>query len=546
MGVPYDALVVGGGHNGLVAAGYLAREGLRVLVLERRHVVGGPCSMLEYFPGFRAAFSNSPGSLEPKIVRDMALEQHGLEFVKPDPYVVHPFQDGRCFVAWRDRQRMTDALAGFSPHDARAYYETLDFFDAFARRLRISLFEPPPSLSAMAAKLETSEDEEAFAKIMFGSIKDLLDERLESDEIKAVLTMLSLVSNQAGPRTPGTPYMLLHRPLSLASRNIDPGYDPQTLPLRGSTGLPRGGMGAITQAMARSIRASGAEVRTEAEVMGLTIDVDRVSGVVLSSGEEIRAEIVLSNLNPKTTFLDLIDPQYLSSTFLDKAKSLPMRGTQFKIGLALDGLPKFAGARDQEEVVRFAGCQFRIGPSVDYMERAWDDAKYGRWSRTPMIWGLTPSVTDPALAPPGKHVMSLNINHAPYDLSEGDWTAERDRFGKHCIDILSGFISNLKDIIVDYRFWSPRDLEDELGLVGANITHGDMLPGTMFSMRPIAGWSDYRTPIRGLYLCGVGTWPGGFVSGIPGHNAGHQVLNDLREGIERVYARITREKRPGL
>ena len=163
-----------------------------------------------------------------------------------------------------------------------------------------------------------------------------------------------------------------------------------------------------------------------------------------------------------------------------------------------------------------------------------------------MIWGLTPSVTDPTLAPPGKHVMSLNINHAPYDLSEGDWAVERDRFGEHCINVLSEYISNLKDIIIDYRFWSPRDIEDELGLVGANITHGDMLPATMFSMRPLAGWSDYRTPIRGLYLCGVGTWPGGFVSGIPGHNAAHQVLNDLREGIERAYVRITREKRPGL
>jgi phytoene dehydrogenase-like protein len=204
-----------------------------------------------------------------------------------------------------------------------------------------------------------------------------------------------------------------------------------------------------------------------------------------------------------------------------------MNGNAFKMLLALDGLPRFAAAQGDEEARLFAGCQFRIAPSMDWMERAWDDAKRGHWSRTPMMWGLTPSVADPSMAPPGHHIMSVNIWHAPYHLAEGDWSTERDAFGRHCIEVLSEYIPNIKDLIVDTRFFSPKDLEKELGLVESHITHGDMLPGHMFALRPIAGMADYRTPIAGLYLCGVGMWPGGNVSGIPGHNAGHAVLADL-------------------
>jgi phytoene dehydrogenase-like protein len=546
MDARYDAIVVGGGHNGLTAAGYLARAGLRVVVLERRAVVGGPCSVLEYFPGYRGAFSNSPGSFDPKIIRDLHLQDFGLEFVRPDPYVVHPFPDGRCFAAWRDRTRMVEHLRRFSAHDAAAYQELLDDLEAFAVRLGVSLFAPPPSLRELAGRLTTPGEEEMFGKLIFGSIQDLVDERFESDEVKAVLTILSLMSSMAGPKTPGTPLMLLHRPLALASRGMEEGYDPARLPLRGSTGLPKGGMGSITQAMSLSVKTAGGEVRTDAPVTKILVEGDHVVGVALTTGEELRTSVVLSNLNPKTTFLDLVEPDNLSGSFRDRVRQLPMAGNQFKLGLALEALPWFAAAHNEGEARGYAGCQFRIAPSVDYMERAWDDAKSGRWARTPMMWGLTPSVTDPSLAPPGKHLMSVNIYHAPYHLAEGDWSLERDRFGRHCIDVLSEYIPNLKDIIVQYRVWSPKDLESELGLVEANITHGDMLPAHMFSMRPLPGWADYRTPIRGLYLCGVGTWPGGYVSGVPGHNAAHQVLHDLRDGLDAVYRRMAGEKRPGL
>src|SRR5579871_3383807 len=477
-------------------------------------------------------------------MRDLRLQEFGLTFVRPDPYVIHPFPDGRCFAAWRDRDRMLEHLAGFSAHDAGAYQDLLDDLQAFATRLRVSLFAPPPSLRELVSRLDTPQDEEMLAKLVFGSVKELVDERLESDEVKAVLAMLSLMSSLAGPHTPGTPLLL--RPLALASRGLEQGYDPAVLPLRGSTGLPCGGMGSITQAMSRSIQALGGEIRTKAPVAKVRVAGNRAVGVVLATGEELGATVILSNLNPKTTFLDIIEPHCLSGDFRDRVRRLPMQGNQFKLGLALDGLPRFAAARTDEEVLGFAGCQFRIGPSMDYMESAWDDAKRGRWARTPMMWGLTPSVMDPSLAPPGKHLMSINIYHAPYRLSDGDWREERDRFGRHCIDVLSSYIPNLKDLIAQYRVWSPKDLEDELGLVEANITHGDMVPSNMFAMRPLAGWSDYRTPLQGLYLCGVGTWPGGYVSGIPGHNAAQQVLRDLREGLDQVHRRVIGERRPGL
>ncbi len=525
----FDAIVVGGGHNGLVAAHYLARGGLSVQVVERRHVVGGPCGPWEFFPGYRGAMSNSPGSLEPKIARDMELERFGLVFDKPDPAMVHPFPDGRAFVGWRDRSRIEAELRKFSQHDVAAYHEIFEFFTRFGKTLKVSLFEPPPTFKEMAARLKTPEDEAAFATIMFGNTRDFLDDRLESEEIKVLIAVMCMFGGNYGPSSPGSLLALLQRPMSLNSMTVEARHDPRVQPLRGSTGLPRGGMGSVAEAMARSITASGVAIRTNAAVVKVKVGAgDRAEGVVLADGEEIDAPLVLSNLNPKTTLLDLVDSRHLDEDLRTRLDRRRMRGCAFKAVLALGDMPRFRAA-PADAVEAFAACQFRISPSMDHLERSYEDAKNGRPSREPRIMGLTPSVMDPSMAPPGKHLMSLNCWHAPYRLEDGDWATEKDRFGQRIIDTVAEYVPNLKDIIEDTFFLSPKDLEDEFGLVEGHQLHGDMTPAAMFANRPVPGLADYRTPVGGLYLCGSGTWPGGFVSGIPGHNGSHQALKDLTE-----------------
>lgn len=526
----FDVAVIGAGHNGLTCAGYLARGGHKVVVLEQREVVGGLSTDYEFFPGYHASLPNSPGSLEPKIVADLELKSYGLEFVPPDPSLVVPFLDGQAMVAWRDPERTAQLIAQFSKKDAAAYGAFFEYLNAFARRLKISIFKPPPTIKDVMSRLETPEDENAFAQIMFGSLKDLLDNWFESEELKAVIGAISVTSNLIGPSTPGSAYLLMMRPLSLASSSVDAVHDPRKQYLRGSTGLPVGGMGAVTRAMQSSFEASGGLVRTGAGVKRILIEQDRVRGIELENGEIIKAGTVVSNLHPRTTLQDLADVTSFPDDFNAGVEALPRRGSAFKIALALDGLPTFSAAPKGLEVA-YAGCQFRLAPSLEYMDRAYDDAKYGRPSKDPIIFGLIPSVMDPGMAPPGKHILSVNVWHAPVELSEGNWTTERDRFGQHCLDIMAQYMPNLKSLITDHRFLSPLDLENEFGLRDANINHLDVTPAHMFGLRPLPGWSSYKMPVEGLYLCGAGTWPGGTVSGVPGHNASQQILSDL--GIQR-------------
>jgi phytoene dehydrogenase-like protein len=524
----YDAIIVGGGHNGLTAACYLARAGLETLVLEQREIAGGLCSPLEFFSGYTASITNSPGSLEPKIVQELELERFGLSFIKPDPSLIYPFPNGTAFVGHRDRNRALEEVRKFSAADAEVYYDFFAYMEEFADLLGVSVFEPPPPFADLVKNIRGPRAEEMFSKIMFGSMQDFVEEWFESSEIRALIASITTVSNLVGPRTPGTVMRAMLRPISLRSSQVTGDHDPRKVVLRGSTGLPIGGMGAIPTSMVNSLLASGGHVRTSARVGCIDVDNGRVTGVTLESGESFKAKVVLSNANPQITLLDLVDADALPSEFRDKIANIKMEGSAFKVGLALDGLPRFAAASNDEEARAFASCQFRMAPTLDYMERAYDDAKYGRPSESPMMWGLTPSVTDPALAPEGHHVMSINVFHAPHQLADGlDWSTERERFGQRTIDAMTQYIPNLKDIIVDTRFWSPEDLEREYGLVGAHITHGESMPGSMFSFRPVPGWSDYSTPIEGLYMCGAGVWPGGSISGAPGHNGAHKVLADL-------------------
>lgn len=528
MSEKYDSIVIGAGHNGMVAAHYLAEAGLRVLVLERRPATGGITGPIDSLPGLTATVTNSPGSLEPKVVRDMRLEEHGLRFVKPDPTVVVPFHDGRAFVGWRDQKRVREGLARFSPRDADGYHEVIEFFNDFARRLGVSLFAPPPRFAELAARLRTPRDEADFAAIMFGSIRELLDNRLESEEVKTILAMLAQACGNVGPSTPGSPIGLLQRPMSLASSQIAAEHDPRRQPLRGSTGLPIGGMRGVAAAMERSLRASGVTIRTGAEVTDVRVGPrNQVLGVALVGGEEIDADIVLSNLNPKTTLLDLVPPGSVGDEIETGLRELRMEGAAFKLVLRLDGVPRFAFA-DGDDHERYAACQFRIGPTMDYLDRAYDDYRYGKPSEGPKLWGLVPTMTDPTLAPPGQHLMSLNVWYAPYHLRDATWDEHKGLFVDQCVKVLSEFVPNIQDLIVDVVGYSPVDLEREFGLVEGHQLHGDMTPGHMFGFRPLPQLSGYATPVRGLYLCGSGSWPGGFVSGLPGHNAAHVAIADRR------------------
>ena len=528
MANKYDVAVVGAGHNGLTCAGYLARAGLKVLVLERRDRVGGLCTEYEFMPGFKASMPNSPGSLEPKIVSDLELKKFGLEFKSPDPSLVVPFPDGRAMVAWRDPEQTAEEVRKFSPQDVAAYAGFFEYLNVFARKIGVSLFKPPPTIKALTQRLETPEDEQAFSKIILGSLKDLLDDWFESEELKSVIAAISATSNLVGPYTPGTAYLLLMRPLSLASSSTGAGHDPRKQYLRGSTGLPIGGMGAVTKAMQNSIEASGGVIRVNAGVKKIVAGMTGIEGIELDNGEFIRATTVASNLHPRTTLIDLLSDPLQEPLFKQNVYQLPERGSAFKLALALDGVPTFSAAPAGLEQA-YASCQFRLAPSLDYMERAYDDAKYGRPSEEPIILGLIPSLTSPNLAPDGKHIMSCNVWHAPVDLTQGSWTVERDKMASRCIEIISRSMPDLKNRIIDYRALSPLDLEDEFGLRDANIMHLEMMPSQMFGLRPMADCSSYKTPTTGLYLCGAGTWPGGTVSGIPGHNAAQTILNHVKE-----------------
>lgn len=523
----FDVVVVGGGHNGLVCAGYLAGAGLKVCVLERSPILGGPAAKREFMPGYFATFSNSPGSLEPKIARDLELERHGLQFRLQDPTLVHPLEDGRLFVAWRDRARTAAQFDAYAPGEAARYDRMFKYLQDFADKLGISLFRPPPGLHELVRNLTALEDQEAFSRLLFGSVRDLFEEFDLAPETKAVLGPLGVVGGMQAPSTPGTPINYLMRPLSLASVSADTGYDPRRQPLRGSTGLPVGGMGAIVAAMVASARSRGVTLRPSTPVSRILIRNGAARGAVTDTGEEIEASIVIAACNPRITVMELIGDEPDWRVLKAKMARKRMKGKAYKLVLALEGMPRYAAAADDAEAAALAGAQFRIAPTLDYLEEAHGDMMLGRPTMKPVIWGLCPSIGAPELAPKGRHLMSLNIGNAPYDLAGTTWAVERDRLAKRCIEAVARWVPNLPDIIADYRCADPREIEGELGLYGANITHGDMLPGNQFWMRPLPGLHDYRTPTRGLYLSGVGTWPGNYVSGIPGHNTSQAVLADL-------------------
>jgi phytoene dehydrogenase-like protein len=526
MASAYDVVVVGGGHNGLVAAAYLARAGRRVLVLERRHVLGGAAVTEEVFPGFRFSVCSYVVSLlRPEIIRELDLARHGLEILPLDGTFT-PLPDGDSLWRSSDHARTRREIYRFSPKDAEAYDDygrAMVEMARFARPL-LSMVPPDPLAPGLTGAVQLlglvrrfralpRGDQHNLIQLMTASATDLLDRWFETDVLKATLSASGIIGTFLGVRSPGTAYVLLHHYMG----EIDSVFR--------SWGLPRGGTGAISLAIAAAAREAGAEVRARSPVARINVKEGRATGVLLETGEEIQAGLVASSLDPHRTFLQLVEPGHLDDRFLEDVQRYKLRGSSGKVNLALDALPDFRARPGAGPHLRGA---ISISPSVDYLERAYDEAKYGRFSRRPYLDVVIPSLTDPTLAPPGKHVMSCFVQYAPYALAEGPWDDKREALGDAVIDTLAEYAPNLRDIIRHRQVLTPLDLEREWGLTEGNIFQGELSLEQLFFLRPVPGWARYRTPVRGLYMCGSAAHPGGGVMGAPGRLAALEILKDTR------------------
>jgi phytoene dehydrogenase-like protein len=523
IGNRFDVVIVGGGHNGLVTAAYLARAGRRVLVLERRELVGGCAVTEEIWPGYRVSTAAYLSSLlQDRIVRELELERFGYLVDPKDPAFFSVFPDGRHFFMWQDDRKTLDEIAKFSKRDAETYPVFEQYLEKLAIVVESLLLTSPPEfpphgvvdfidyikLAARMRKLSRSEIV-GLVKIFTQSAADFLDEWFESPEVKVTLATDGVIGANGGPRSPGTAYILLHHCMGGVGGK------------RGLWGFVRGGMGAISESIAQSARSKGAEIRVNAPVQRITVSGGRVRGVVLETGEEIEAPIVASNLDPHLTFLKLLGEDDLDPDFRESIRRFRIEGTSLKINLALSGVPDF-------KALPGAGPQHRatmhICPSIEYIERAWDDAKYGRPSERPLLEMTMPTMYDPSLAPPGHHIMGIFIQYAPYTLNGLKWDDIREPYGDHVLDLIQEYAPNMRSIVVNRQVLSPLDLERRFGITGGNIFHGEMSLDQMFVMRPVAGWARYRMPVGGLYLCGSGAHPGGGVMGAPGYNAAREIL----------------------
>jgi phytoene dehydrogenase-like protein len=520
--VQYDAIVIGGGHNGLTAAAYLGRAGRKVLVLERRHLLGGAAVTEELLPGFRFSVASYVVSLlRPEIIRDLDLPRHGLEILPLDGTFT-PMPDGDYLWRVNDHGQTRREIARHSKLDAEAYDEYGKAMVDMARFVKPLLNMTPPDpltldprevmkLLFVGRRFRglTAADRYNQVQLMTMSAADFLDQWFETDVLKATMAASGIIGTFLGVRSPGTAYVLLHHYMG----EIDGAFR--------AWGFARGGTGAISEAIAQAAREAGVEIRTEAAVARIVTRQGRATGVALSNGDELLADIVLSSVDPRLTFLTFIDPQALPPEFVDDIRRYKFRGSSAKVNLALDRMPEFTARPGSGRHLRGA---ISISPSVDYMERAYDQAKYGAFSRRPYIDIVIPTLTDPSIAPPGKHIMSCFVQYAPYALASGTWDESREAFGDAVVDTIAEYAPNIRDIILHRQVLTPLDLERQFGLTEGNIFQGELSLEQLFFLRPAPGWSQYATPIRNLWMCGSATHPGGGIMGAPGRNAALRIL----------------------
>jgi len=526
----YDAIIIGAGHNGLVTAGYLAKAGRKVLVLERRNIVGGAAVTEEIFPGFKvSSVADGSGYLSSAVRRDLKLDSH-VETIDSEVVAFSPQPDGSHLTIYRDTAKTVQEIARFSKADAEAYPGFIDLMQALSGVVGALGHMTPMDLPEVAfgdlrgairllgpgrrlGRRRISE----LLRILPMPAADILNEYFESGAVKGVIGANSSLGVSFGPQESGTAYTMLHC-WALSGNG-----------LFRSAGVIRGGMGALCDAMARAARGFGAEIRIDAPVANITVENGRATGVKLENGEELNANAVVSNADPRTTFNRLLDPRTLGTKLLKHVANIKYRGSGLRIHLALSGLPQFASlsSGSGDDASAQLGAPIQIAPSLDYIERAYDCSKYGRFSDSPYLDILIPSVLDPSAAPAGQHLMSITAKYGPFELREGDWDTQKEAFADVVVNTLAEYAPNIRDLIQQRHVLSMLDLESIYGLPEGNPNHGEMILNQFFHMRPIPGHARYRTHIDGMYLCGAGCHPGGGVTGVPGHNAAREILKDL-------------------
>src|ERR1700694_4762906 len=524
-----DGVIIGGGHNGLVTAFYLAKAGYKPLVLERRAQPGGAAITEEFHPGFRCStLAHSAGPLRRDIVRDMQLEKHSLNMISTEVEVTALAPDGRALILYKDVEKSAHEIAEFSQKDAIKYPQFQFSLAKMSRVIGKALTLVPPDIDNPSSgdlwgMLNTGRAvrklgrRDMYRLLRWGpmAVADLAAEYFETELLRATIAARGIFGTFLGPWSAGSSLVLLIRAAG----------DEQAA---GTSWFATGGMGAVTQAMAAAAQQAGAEIRSGAEVIEVRVKDGIASGVVLSSGEEITAKAVISNADPKRTLLKLVDPAQLSPDFVMKLQHYRMPGTVAKVNLALSGLPRFP-ALDGENHDRALSSRIHIGPEIDYLERAFDESKYGSFSKQPYLEVAIPSLTDPNLAPEGKHVMSIYMQYAPYKLKSTDWEKQRVALGDTVVKTLAQYAPNLPELILTHQIITPQDLEETYGLTGGHIFHGELSLDQFFTMRPLLGWARYRTPLQNLYLCCAGTHPGAGLTGGSGANAAREILKDLKK-----------------